>query len=273
MNRKLVKTEYNFPKDRFKAKDELADSIIRMMENSGSMDFSGYADPKTLRKNLLDHIGDGNVKQYDPEIYSKNKGKLEDIILEAAQKFDVKLPLPAKNYIFVNPYITAETDSVFEGVMAQAPYSCVVHLFVNIFEYSKKSLENTIAHELNHTVYYYYHFDDFNDYTLLDEIVIEGLAENFREQFFDPKITKWAGALSKQEALTILKESQDILLSRDKKLIKDFLFGNDKYSKWTGYSVGYWLVKEYLHSHKDLSWEKIMKIRPKELLKTITQQK
>ena len=101
--------------------------------------------------------------------------------------------------------------------------------------------------------------DDFNNYTLLDEVLLEGLAENFGEKYFDPEVSKWAGALTKDQAFDVLKESKDILESRDQKVIKEFLFGNDKYQRWTGYSVGYWLVKNYIERNPELSWDEIIK--------------
>ena len=88
-------------------------------------------------------------------------------------------------------------------------------------------------------------------------------------EYFDPELTRWAGALNEDEAFDVLKSSQDILGSRDQKVIKEFLFGNDKYERWTGYSVGYWLVKEFMKNNPNLSWDQIMKAEPRNFLETI----
>jgi uncharacterized protein YjaZ len=268
MDKDLSQIEFYFPRGEFKDKNGIVDSIILLMEEKGSVNYSGYADPALLRQGLLDHVGNGDIGRYK-EISGDQKLEIEKVISETVEKCNGKLSVPAKNFIFVHPYLTTEDDRVFEGVMAVAVYSCVLHLFINLNEYSKKSIENTVAHELNHTIYYYRHYDDFNNYTLLDEILLEGLAENFREQYFDPKVTKWAGALSKDEALGILGESKDILGSRDRKIIKDFLFGNDRYQRWTGYSVGYWLVKEFIKNNPNLSWNEIMKIESQKFIELI----
>lgn len=268
MNKDLSQIEFYFPNGEFGNKNEIVDAIISLMKDRGSVDYSGYANHDLLKQGLLDHMGSGNIKQYKG-IYDEQKIEIEKIIAETVNKCNEKLPVPTKNFIFVHPYFTTEEDKVFEGVMAVAVYSCVFHLFVNLDEYSKKSIENTVAHELNHTIYYYHHYNDYNNYTLLDEVLLEGLAENFREQYFDPHTTKWAGALRKEEAFKVMKSSKDIFKSRDQKLIKEFLFGSDKYKKWTGYSAGYWVVKEFIKNNTDLSWDQVMKTESQSFLKVI----
>lgn len=269
MSKDLSQIEFYFPSGEFQDKTALVDAIISLMQDRGSIDYSGYSDVKLLRQGLLDHIGNGSVERYK-KIPGEQKLEIEKVISETIEKCNDKLSIPTKNFIFVNPYFTTKEDDVFEGVMAVAVYSCVFHLFVNRDEYTKKSLENTVAHELNHTIYYYHHYDNFNDYTLLDEILLEGLAENFREQYFDPEITKWAGALEKEEALRILKDlDKNALESKDQKVIKEFLFGNNKYKRWSGYSTGYWLVKEFINRNKDLSWDELMKASPKRFIEII----
>ena len=268
MNKDLAQIEFCFPSGELKDKNDIVNSIVLLMKESNSIGYSGYTNIELLKQGLLDHIGNGTIEQYK-EISNKQKVEIEETILGTIEKCNDKLTIPTKNFVFIHPYFTTEDDSVFEGVMAVAVYSCVFHLFVNLDECSKKSIENTVAHELNHTIYYHHHYDDFNNYTLLDEILLEGLAENFREQYFDPVITKWAGALSQDDAFVILKGFQDILMSRDKKVIKEFLFGNGKYKKWTGYSVGYWLVKEFIKINPDLSWDEIMKINTQKFIEVI----
>jgi hypothetical protein len=259
MNNDLSQIEFYFPKGNFNDKEEIVDQIISLMKEKGSTDYSGYADLDLLKHGLLDHIGNGGSLNYESISEDKQK-EIESIILNAVRKCNEKLPLPTKNFIFVHPYFPTKEDEVFEGVMAVAVYSCVFHLFINLEQATKKSIENTIAHELNHTIYYYHHYDDFNNYTLLDEILLEGLAENFREQYFKTEITKWAGALEKDEALQIIKNlDKELLKSKDQTVIKGFLFGNEKYKRWTGYSVGYWLVKKFIEENPSVSWDELMR--------------
>lgn len=270
MNKDLSQIEFYFPKGNFNNTEEIVDQIIFLMKEKGSTDYSGYADLDLLKQGLLNHIGNGDISGYQSISEEKLK-EIENIISDTIEECNEKLSVPTKNFIFVHPYFPTKKDEVFEGVMAVAVYSCVFHLFINIEKATKESIENTVAHELNHTIYYYHHYDDFNNYTLLDEILLEGLAENFREQYFKPEITKWAGALEKDEALQILKDlDKEILKSTDQKVIKDFLFGNEEYKRWTGYSVGYWLVKEFINKNPEMSWEELMKLDKEKFLEVLS---
>ena len=268
MSKELSQVEFYFPKGIFESKDNLANSIISLMEEKESINYSGFSDVDLLKTSLIEHIGNGDLKKYRG-ISEDQKKEIEKTITETVGKCNKGLSIPTKNFIFIYPFLTTEDDKVFDGVIAVAVYSCVFHVFVDLDAFSKKSIENTVAHELNHTIYYYHHYDDFNNYTLLDEILLEGLAENFREQFFDPEVTPWAGALERVEALDLLKKSIGILNSRDKTAIKDFLFGNSEYKKWTGYSVGYWLVKEFIEKNNNLSWDEIIKTDPSDFIDII----
>ena len=269
MNKDLSQIEFYFPKGSFNNKEEIVDQIISFMKEKGSTDYSGYADLDLLKQGLLDYIGNGDSSDYQSISEDKQK-EIENIISDTVEKCNENLSVPTKNFIFVHPYFPTKDDEVFDGVMAVAVYSCVFHLFINLEQATKESIENTVAHELNHTTYYYHHYDDFNNYTLLDEILLEGLAENFREQHFKQEITKWAGALEKDEALQILKDlNKEILNSTDQKVIRDFLFGNEKYKRWTGYSAGYWLVKEFINKNSEMSWKELMKIDKEKFLEVL----
>jgi uncharacterized protein YjaZ len=234
-------------------------------QDNKSIDYSGYADVDLLKQGLLDHLGDGDVKQYK-SISKDQKNDIETIITETIEKCNGKISVPTKNFIFIHPFIPDEDDKIFDGVTAVAVYSCVFHLYINLDQYTKKSLENTVSHELNHTIYYYNHYDNFNKYTLLDEILLEGLAENFREQYFDKNITPWAGAFEKDDALQVVKNSVNLLDSVDSDLISKFLFGGDNLIRWAGYSMGYWLVKEFIKKNPDISWNDLMKLKPNDFL-------
>jgi uncharacterized protein YjaZ len=267
----LAQIEFYFPNIHRKSSVGFVNNILRDMRERGSISRAGYADEKSLRNGLLRYIGSGSTHGYRTisDTEKKNIGK---IILRTIEKCNKTLKIPVKNFIFVYPYFPSREDNIFEGVMAVAAYSCVFHVFIDFHSYTLRSLENTIAHELNHTIYYYHHYDNFNNYALLEEIIIEGLAENFREQLFDHRPTPWAVALSRQKAIDILANSEDILDSHDPATIKNFLLGGKKYKKWTGYSIGYWITKTFIEDSR-LSWNKIMKIPPEIFLEFFRQKR
>lgn len=67
----------------------------------------------------------------------------------------------------------------------------------------------------------------------------------------------------------MLKEIYPKLNSKDDKMRQTILFGNNKkFERWTGYSVSYWLVKEFRKMNQKFSWEDIMKTKPEYILKS-----
>lgn len=263
----LTQVEFYFPEkaSEVKNKEELADLIVDAMRASCSVEYSGHLDEKGLREGLLRHVGNGDITQYST-LSASQKIAIRRQIEKTVQTCHVYLPVPTKNFVFIFPYLPTKKDTVFNGVMGVARYSCVFHIFLSPDLWSPNALTNTVAHELNHTIFYYHHFNHFNNYTLLDEIIIEGLAENFKEQIGDKTPAPWAIALSRKKAFNALASVDQLLSSRDSRLHQNVLFGNKKYARWTGYSIGYWLIKELIQKKQDYSWEKIMKLSSKEIL-------
>jgi uncharacterized protein YjaZ len=269
MQSDLLQIEFYFPnkKDGVKSKEKLADLILGEMREKGSTGRAGFSDEKLLHENILNHIGNASASEYLP-LSKAQEQEIKECIEKTVLDCNTHLFIPTKNHIFVFPYLPTEKDAIFEGVMGFAPYSCVFHIFLSPKLWSSKSLANTVAHELNHTIFYYHHYDDFNNYSLLDQMILEGLAENFREFVLEKTPAPWAVALTKDKAFEMVDAmDKKILFSKDQDLIKDVLFGNNTYSQWTGYSIGYWLVKELLRKKSDLPWELIMKLTPREILK------
>jgi uncharacterized protein YjaZ len=273
MNKDLSQIEFYFPSGKFKDKNEIVDSVISLMREMESIDYSGHTDVESLRLGIMEHIGDTDVDTYT-QISKEQKLEIEKVISETIEKCNEELSIPTKNYIFVFPYLPLEKDVVFGGVNGVARYSCVFHIFLSLKSWSQESLAHTVAHELNHTIYYYHHYDDFNNYTLLDEMIMEGLAENFREQLLGGSPAPWAIALAKQDVLdTLSAMNEETLYTRDQNIIKSVLFGNNKYQKWTGYSIGYWLVKEFIKNNPNLSWNEIMKLPSRKVLQATDKKK
>lgn len=113
----------------------------------------------------------------------------------------------------------------------------------------EEPLLRTMAHELHHvmrwrTVGY--------GKSLLDALVSEGLADHFEQEVTKGPPEKWDKALSKEDAARLLRLAKKEFDRTDYDHASWF-FGNADRSipKWTGYSLGYALVKEYLKTHPD----------------------
>lgn len=259
MSTDLLKIEFYFPpQEHIASKTELVDFIVENIKENGSMEYSGFMDENDLKESISQHIGNGNITTYS-KLDDSIKNVIKDQIEATAEKCNSLLPIPTKNFVFVFPFSPTIDDAVFGGTMGVAPYSCVLHVYLSLDKWTPETLSDTIAHELNHTIFYYHHYDEFGHYTLQDEILIEGLAENFREKITNPKISPWASAVERGEVKEILESMRDILLLKDQNTIKGVLFGNSKYKRWTGYSVGYWIAKKFIEDNPNMSWEQIMK--------------
>jgi len=268
MKSNLIKINFYFPKTsrRIKSKQELINLIMEAMRKDGNIKYAGYLKEKDLQKDLLQHIGRGDINEYR-EISASEKKAIEKTIHLTIQKCHEKLPIPIKNFIFIFPWLPTKKDRVFRGSLGYAHYSCVLHLFIAPDVFTQKSLADSVAHEINHTISFYYHFDRYGKWSLLDHIINEGLAENFREEVLNTKPVPWAVALTKKEAFKVLSLIKPLLHSKNPNIHQKVLFGGKKYKRWTGYSIGYWLVKEFKKRHPKLSWEEIVKTKPEDILK------
>lgn len=270
MKSNLIEVKFFFPKlsRDIKSKREFVELLLEKMRKGGNIKYAGYLKEKDLYKDLLKHIGKGDINQYKP-LSTKQKQIIEKTILATVQKCHKKLPVPTKNFVFVFPWFPTKNDEVFKGSFGFAAYSCVLHIFISPQIFTKESLADSIAHELNHTISFYYHFDRYGKWSLLDSIMNEGLAENFRDDVLNKKSAPWAVALTKKEAFMALESIHPLLHSKNNHIRQKILFGDTKYKRWTGYSIGYWLVKEFKKKHTNLSWLEIIKTKPEDILEAV----
>jgi uncharacterized protein YjaZ len=270
MRSNLIEVNFYFPEPALvKNKQKLVDLIMEAMRSDNTIKYAGYSDENTLRKDLQHHIGNCVHGQYR-NLSVKEKRNIKKIIQVAVDKCNKILPIPTKNFIFVFPWFPSEKESIFNGSFGFAAYSCVLHLFIAPGIFTEKSIADSVVHEINHTISYYHNFDRYAKWSLLDHIVNEGLAENFREDVLKTKSAPWAIALSEQQAFEILREIYPKLNFKNNNIRQAILFGNNKYKRWTGYSIGYWLVKRFRKINPNLSWKEIMKTKPENIFKSVT---
>lgn len=178
------------------------------------------------------------------------KDRIEEVV-ETCQKVLPLLDLPVHFFIF--PWVAEAFDlHAFKGVQAVAPHKNVIHLYINPHAMQERGLMETIAHEFTHL--YYYQNADTENYTLYEHIMMEGLAEIFREEVVGGEQAPWSVALTYEDASSIYANLTPMLDSRDVTLHQRVLFGDETYHAWTGYSIGYHLVKQERETHRALAW-------------------
>ena len=231
--------------------------ILDMIRIDKMNNLLGYSTDLVFLEDYKYKLGKNKKKFEIPK--DKDILLIQKIILEFEDKINkvLKFKKPGCRY-FVFPWCPTEIESKkFKGVCANAPYYRTVHLYIDVKKFTKKGLEETLAHELNH-IKFFENYKDLN-FTIQDYLIAEGLAECFREDFVGGKVAPWSNALNKIEIQKSLQKIQTVILSRDREIYGEIFFGGKQFKIWTGYSVGYFLVKEFLKKNQNISWDKMMK--------------
>jgi len=265
MKRNSLKIGFYFPRllSSVKNKKEIVDLIISAMRSSGDIKYAGYLSESVWHRDLLRHIGKGDILP-KKAFTKKQRDIIKKNISVTVGRCSRVLSHPTPPiFVFIYPWFPTKSDSIlFGGSMAFAAYR-TIHLFVDLDSYTQTSLKQTIAHEWNHLVFYRHH--PKRRYALRDHMVMEGLAEVFREEIMGGKPAPWAVALSQKEVDEQLKKLQGKLNSTNMRFYRSIFFGDEEYKRWTGYSVGYRIIKGFRRKNKKLSWEEVVKIDPKNI--------
>ncbi len=238
------------------SKDKFVKEIANLIKDSDKIGFAGYLTRSMLKNQLRNEIFDNKSKP-------KGSGKVIDdsdlkLIIKTIKK--CKKEIPSKQlHIFVFPTFSDHVIKRMDGATGSTPYHNTFNIFVVPYKFTKVSLENTVCHEYFHAVYRH------DNYKLLDRMINEGLAEHFREHVIGGKRAEWAKAVSSKKCKIIFMKLRSKLKTKNYHLISKILFGSKDYRMWTGYSIGYNIVKDYLKNTKR-SWKDIVKKKPEEIL-------
>jgi uncharacterized protein YjaZ len=204
------------------------------------------------------------VEEYE-SLNGSTVTKIRENTKEVIQKCQSKLPLPNEQLnIFIMPWFPGENEKVFRGTMGYAPWESTFHLQIDPRGFSIESIRETVAHEYNHAVYLCHHISA--NTTIFDSMIMEGFAENFREEMVGGDQAPWSVALSEEEAKKAFKDLQGSLDKIDHSLHNKIFFGSEDYKRWTGYSVGYRIVSDFLQNRDQVEWSKVMKMDSQDII-------
>ncbi|WP_047983006.1 DUF2268 domain-containing protein [Ornithinibacillus californiensis] len=116
-------------------------------------------------------------------------------------------------------------------------------------ETTEEEIKALFTHEYNHSCRLTHDKIKEKNYTLLDIVILEGLAENaVRERFGTRPLAPWTTYYSDTELEKMWNDlilpSKDLPKSNRK--ASKLLYGSSFYPDMVGYSVGYYLVKQYM---------------------------
>ena len=120
-------------------------------------------------------------------------------------------------------------------------------LFLTPIE-DEKELEALFVHEYHHVCRMNSQKKDPQDYTLLDSIILEGLAEHAVTRNCGEKYASdWSRRYTKDELSKYWKKdlSENLSIKRDHRFHDQILFGLGRRPGLLGYAIGYEIVKQY----------------------------
>lgn len=136
-----------------------------------------------------------------------------------------------------------------DGVGGRTYASDFVLIGIDKDKVSKNKLAEILVHELCHAARWGKN-DEWAD-TLFDEMISEGIATYFESEFAKDEtekqfFLKTVTELSEKENKKIYEELEKQLQDKEYDYQTIFFNGNEKLPCWSGYSLGYYLVKKYL---------------------------
>jgi len=246
--------------------EEIIEEIVKNIPELEGIGFAGYLEKDCLKKFLRGFILDkeGNNQSYSYEVKNEKEVRkiCREIIKRCSNFIDKKI------HIFLFPTFSKFVIEEMKGLNGFSSWDNTIWIFINFKDGWKESLRETIVHELAHAVSPFYKGGDF---PIGYGLVLDGMAEHFKDFIVRGKKSPWTKAISEEKSWEVFKEIKDkgLLEVKDFDKYNEIFYGTGKYPNWTGYTVGYYLIKEYLKNQKEVNWNNFLRKNPKEILKEI----
>lgn len=240
-------------------KENFREELRNLIKWDDDIGYWGYKEKETAINNAIGFIF-GKKSILEKTLIDNDK------ILEIISNSILLCNKSVKNngvHIFIFPTISDFTLQKLNGVCGFSPWKKTILIFINPFENWEIALKETICHEYSHTISH-----EFHEWkTLLDSIIFEGLAEHFRERIIGGKVAPWASALTCPELNEVKSKIIPLLNNQDFETYNKIFFGNEEFKQWTGYSLGYEIIKNFLRKTEIKNWNEILKKNPEDIFK------
>ena len=188
--------------------------------------------------------------------------------LEECNKF-----LPAANAtVYIFPY--DPTDRTFtynaRGVGSFITFGRgrEIFLFLNPTHGGwKERIKYAVAHEYHHSTWMYKNYREY-EVTLLDYLILEGKADSFANIVYpDVEVSHTSTSISLSREKELWEKIKPNLDSTDANYNQRVIFGDyEEFPHWTGYTIGYNIVQEYIKNNPNVSIEEWTNIEAKDIL-------
>ena len=214
------------------------------------------------------YIG-GTIREIDDMEYKLKllkKEKVEEIVEEALRKSnDLLNGVDTTVYIFPNTSEYSYLTKDLGGVVGVTAGSGKILLLVDpLNEQWKNVLSYTVAHEYHHSVWTSrkYEFEG----NILANLVFEGKADSFANKVFPDLEVPWVSSIEPGKEKAVWNSIKNQLSSDDSELFQKLMFGGGDFQRWSGYTIGYHIVQDFLKNNSDYSIEEWTKLSSTELL-------
>lgn len=131
------------------------------------------------------------------------------------------------------------------GIGGYTPNRYLTYLYIDTsIDINQKELFNTLCHELHHAKRY--EGPGYGE-TLLDSMIFEGLAIAFEEEVSGKEAFMPSQLLARDDTENLLKRVKAHFEDKEFEYFRWFIFDDTgELPQWTGYEIGYYLVRRYL---------------------------
>ncbi len=267
-NNTVINIQQCFPKavSIKNGKEAIVDDILACATEEGRVEYAGFTKQDTLRNAVSGWIQESEVHSHQ-EVTPHEKKHIEDTITAGLHESLQFLDLASVDvFVFPRMHQYGQAAKIMGYVTGYTPRVGVIHVYLATEHFSITSLKSTVVHEFNHAVFFNNHSNKAQ--TILDALVMEGLAENFEEVVmgYRPPVSEGLTETYATQSLKHMMPAVDTAVSWDvDSLYRDVFLGGNNYKRWTGYSIGYYVVKSFQGVNPGLSWEEIMSIDTEEI--------
>lgn len=269
----LFQIHFCFPHSTPRNKRALLNAIVDDIRPIRNIGYAGYEKTTYLRKDISWRFDAHGVKNYRPLSLARKK-RIEKIVSSMIRKCHRALPMPSPLFVFIFPWLGPfdRSDKLMGYVTGFTSYPNTMRIFVSPNTFSRRSLRQTVAHEFSHAVFFHRHPSlcpciPSSKPVIRDVLIWEGIAENFTEDVTGAK-SPVPQAITRKVAQRVLGKLRSLLevkVSDRNRTYEVVFFGGRGYKKWTGYSVGYHIVKSFRASYPQKSWRELVRMDPKEI--------
>ena len=221
--------------------------------------------PELGERSAVAQLGDPEVETLARSLETLEDGAPKDLVEEALALSTAALPRPDLNARILLLPGDGESRVLVQqmkGVLGISFGSQVMVIFLWPADGWREWLGYTVAHEYTHLVRNHLfprapvggrlvYVKTQEPETLLDAMIAEGVGDAFANNQYPHLRPAWTQALSPSVEAGVWPKVHRRLGVSDPTEIRRILFGdNDQIPQWTGYTIGYQIVKGYLQNHQ-----------------------